>query len=127
MNNLVQVNHSVSVREKRNELSMMLKKVVIKLSRDEFEVLEQLFLLWINTKKCNSLEDKAIYVLIFVNLYRNKIMPQMFKVTRKLTLNLSLPESYALDYMLSDIYLEGMVYEQILSQGIIAEINRQTV
>jgi hypothetical protein len=128
MNNLVQVNNQqITVREKRTELALMLKKVVIKLSRDEFEVVDQLCMLWINSKKCESLEEKALYVLIFVNLYRNRIMPQMLKVTPKITLSLSIPEAYSLNCVLTDIDLVHWPYEQSLCSKIMSEINKQTI
>ena len=127
MSNLIQVNNQISVREKRVELSLMLRKVVIKLSRDEFEVIDQLCMLWINSKKCETLEEKALFVLIFVNLYRNKIMPQILKVSQKITLNLTIPEAYALDYFLMDTDLSYWPYEHALSERIMMEIDKQTV
>ena len=128
MSNLIQVNNQLStVRQKRSELSLMLKKVVIKLSREEFEVIESLIMLWVNSKKCESLEEKALYVLIFVNLYKNRIMPHILKVNQKITLNLTIPEAYSLNCVLSDIDLVYWLYEQSICNRIMAEIHKQTV
>jgi len=128
MSNLIvsnNLNNSVSVREKRTELSLMLKKVVIKLSRDEFEVIEQLIFFWINIKHCESLEEKALYVLVFVNIYR-KMMPHTLKLTSRITLSLTMPEAFALNWMLGDLELGDFPYEQMLTLKITGEINRQT-
>ena len=104
----------------------MLKKIIIKITRDEFDVLEQLMLLWCNSKKCESFDEKALYVLVF-GVYTRKIMPQSMKFTPRITLNLLLPDAYALNFMLSDLNMNEWPYEQTLAIRIMAEIHRQTV
>lgn len=108
------------------EVSLMLKKILIKVTRDEFDVLEQLMLLWCNSKKSESFDEKALYVLVF-GVYTRKIMPQAMKFSPRITLNLSLPDAYALNFMLSDLNMNEWPYEQTLATRLMAEIHRQTV
>lgn len=124
MSNLVLSNQTI---DKRTELSLMMRKIIVLISRDQFDALELLINYWLSTKQCDNLEEKAIYLLVYENIYKKRILPNLLKIKKPSSLTMNVTDAFALDYALGDVYLLDRPYEMTFADYVSAEINRQTV
>ena len=108
------------------EVAMLKKKVVIPLTRSQFETFDRLILLYLTSTRLVNLIDKANYFIIQM-VYEKKIRPAHLNLKTKFRFNFNVAESSAIYTMLFRLIISSeSAYETTLRNFICSEIDFQT-
>lgn len=108
------------------EVVMLMKKVEITLSREQYLALGRIMNTFLNHYCLLLVRDKAIFYLIYKYhecIYRKN----MLSLKRKFKISLDMAQAYAFYSMMQFLNVSDWPFEETIVQMFIAEIDQQTV
>jgi len=106
----------------------LMKKVTLKLTRQQLEVLEMILKLYLTIYPTDNLHARAVALRAF-KIYESKVRRKLFTTNRAFTITLDLSEASAIDEITSVMIRAGKfaIYETTVITEIHGSINQQTI
>ena len=107
------------------EIAMLMKKVDIRLSMEQFAALGRIMSFYLANMNLNGIDDKAIFYLLY-QFYESKVRKKMLSMKQEVKFSLDMPQAWAMAAMLQEMDLAVWPYEYVVKELIIREIDHQT-